>query len=150
MLLPFLKPLLAFQHLKIKLMLTALPSLVLSFSACPLLLQAQCALLNEISSSITPHLVFHVSLSLCCFVSLEIALFPDPHDKLLLKPKSQLRCLFLAESFREHPLSVFIVPGLYLYSPYFIYNNLFIPTSHFIVGSLRESALFYSALSLQH
>ena len=82
------------------------------------------------------------------FISLEIDLIPAPHGKTPTElQKSAIPCwIFLWTS----SPSVFIVLGLYLYSPYFIYNNLFTPASHFIVGSLRESVIFYSALSLRH
>ena len=82
------------------------------------------------------------------FISLEIALIPDPHGKTSteLHKSAILRWIFLWTS----SPSVFIVLGLYLYLPYFIYNNLFTPASHFIVASLRESVIFYSALSLRH
>lgn len=81
----------------------SLPGRVLSFGVLPLLFfQTQCALLNEIASSLLTFSFMSMLLALP-----EIVLFPDSHDKLLFRFISQLKCLFLAEFFCGYPRSVF-------------------------------------------
>jgi hypothetical protein len=124
------------------------PGTILYFCVDPLF-SAQIILLHEISTLLLTFFSYFLWF-LGCLLSLELPsclthmLNSYSHSNLSSNSYSSLKLSVVILT------SVFIVLGLYLYSPYFIYNNLFTPASHFVVGSQREGVKFYSALFLQH